>query len=274
MKNHNRRRPRRWGNNDIYLWPFTFARDRDYKHFGVDLRSTDDEGRGCSLRVSGFGLTVICALPDWLVPPERKKVSANWDSATVARLGRDWYWDITPRSYGFSIHNDYLSVRYGRDTWDSSTEQSWGWVMPWCEWRFVRHDLYGLNGQLFGSVIVDARFGTPEYEANELLREQWPGEAFAIEDFDGECLTATVKLEEREWRLGRGWFKWLSWFTKPKVNRTIDIRFSGETGREKGSWKGGTIGHGGSVEPGDMHESAFARYCEAHEIKLLGRVVA
>lgn len=37
-----------------------------------------------------------------------------------------------------------------------------------------------------------------------------------------------------------GWFKWLSWFGRPKIRRSLDIQFSSETGPEKGSWKGGT----------------------------------
>ena len=42
----------------------------------------------------------------------------------------------------------------------------------------------------------------------------------------------------------------------------------GETGREKGSWKGGTIGTSIEMLPGELHESAFRRYCdEEHRAK-------
>ncbi len=67
---------------------------------------------------------------------------------------------------------------------------------------------------------------------------------------------------------GTGWFKWLSWFRAPKIRRSLAIEFSGETGPEKGSWKGGTVGTGIDMRPGELHESAFRRYCgEPHRSK-------
>lgn len=69
-------------------------------------------------------------------------------------------------------------------------------------------------------------------------------------------------IEEREWKFGTGWFRWLSWFRKPKVSRSLDIRFSEEVGKDKGSWKGGKVGHGIDMLPGELHEAAFRRYCE------------
>lgn len=51
-------------------------------------------------------------------------------------------------------------------------------------------------------------------------------------------------------------------------SRNLDLRFSGETGREKGSWKGGTIGTSIEMRPGELHEAAFRRYCdEEHRAK-------
>jgi hypothetical protein len=50
----------------------------------------------------------------------------------------------------------------------------------------------------------------------------------------------------------------------------LDIRFSEETGRRKGSWKGGTLGHGIDMLPGELHEAAFRRYCATHEMEFVG----
>jgi hypothetical protein len=83
-------------------------------------------------------------------------------------------------------------------------------------------------------------------------------------------LSAKTRIEEREWRYGRGWFKWLSWFRQPKVWRALDIDFSGETGEEKGSWKGGTMGTSIGMLPGELHESAFRRYCAEHNMTFIG----
>jgi len=97
-------------------------------------------------------------------------------------------------------------------------------------------------------------------------REACPSQTFVFEDFDGERLTAEVVVEEREWRKGDGWFKWLAWFRRPKVHRYIDIRFSGEVGERKGSWKGGTIGHSAELLPWDTPTSAFQRYCQENRM--------
>lgn len=261
---------RRWGDADTYFGPFTFARDRTYKHLGIALKSTDDEGRGCSLRISGFGATFIVALPDWVLRPERKKVYPDWDAATIARLGRDWYWDITPRQFGVSLFEGHLDISYGRVTHDSSTEQRWGCFLPWTQWRHMRHSLYTPGGALYAHVPQRrGRFDSAHWEAERALINSCPTATFAFTDYDGEALTATTRIEEREWHFGTGWFKWLSLFVPAKVSRSLDIDFSGETGRRKGSWKGGTTGHSIEMLPGELHEAAFRRYCAAHEMKFV-----
>jgi hypothetical protein len=95
---------------------------------------------------------------------------------------------------------------------------------------------------------------------------------FSFKDFDGEELTARTTIEEREWRFGVGWFKWLSLFRKPKISRYLEIAFSGETGERKGSWKGGTIGHSTEMRSGELHESAFRRYCAEHDMTFVAAV--
>jgi hypothetical protein len=108
------------------------------------------------------------------------------------------------------------------------------------------------------------------WEERKAIEDGCPSLTLAFTDFDGERLTARTRIEEREWRLGTGWFKWLSVFRKPMIKRSLDIRFSGETGREKGSWKGGTIGHGIEMLPGELHASAFRRYCDGHGMTFIG----
>lgn len=260
---------RRWGDNDHGFGPFTFAVDKGWKPLAIILKSGCDEYPGCSLRVSGFGGTMIVALPQIIQPYRKKVVAKSWDEATVHRLGRNWYYDVHPREFGVSYSEGHLSILYGRQTHDSSTEQRWGCRLPWTRWRHVRHSLYGLDGTLFAHLPVNWRHGTPGYDEWYRLSDACPTVAFEFDDFDGERIVATTKIEEREWRFGTGWFRWLSWFRKPKVRRSLDLRFSKETGRRKGSWKGGTIGHGIDMLPGELHEAAFRRYCEAHEMKFI-----
>lgn len=268
--------PYRWSDNDRRFGPFIYARDARYRPLAAVIASGDDEHPGCRLRFSAFGHTFITALPG-IVRPWRRKIYPNerypgsWDAATIERLGRDWYWDTHPREYGLSYSDGLLQVFLGRQTNDSSTEQRWSKFLPWTQWRHVRRSLYGLEGEHYWTELDrpwprdDVEY-SKRWEAIKAAEEACPSRTFAFKDFDGESLTARTRIEEREWRFGTGWFKWLSVFRKPKVSRALDIRFSGETGKRKGSWKGGTIGHSIEMLPGELHEAAFRRYCAKHEM--------
>lgn len=252
----------RWSDNDHYLGPFTWSYNNNYPHWAVVLRSRgdDDNDSGvCSLRISLRNATLIIALPGIVRPHRTKVYPKSWDAETIRRLGRDWYWEIDRRQYGFSLRDGHMSVYYGRTggaCGDNSIEQRWGYFLPWTQWRYVRHSLYGLAGEHI--------YTEPErcdWEAYHAAKDACPTVKFLFEDFDGEEIVATTMIEEREWRFGTGWFKWLSWFCRPKIRRSLDIQFSNETGPEKGSWKGGTIGTGIDMLPGENHEEAFRRYC-------------
>jgi hypothetical protein len=250
---------RRWGDHDRYFGPFTWSYSDSYPHWAVVLRSRGEEGGDggrCSLRLSLWKATIIVTLPG-IVQPWREKKRAHWDAETVARIGRDWYWNVYPRQFGLSVSDGHLSVYYGRETHDSSTEQRWGCFLPWRQWRHVRHSLYDLAGDHFWTDPKDGG-----WDAYRDAKERCPRAVFAFEDFDGQRLTATTRIEEREWHFGEGWFKWLSWFRRPKISRSLDLEFSDEVGPEKGSWKGGTIGHSIEMLPGELHEGAFRRYCD------------
>lgn len=281
----------RWGDNDRYFGPFTFALSDHYRTFALCLRSSDDEDRLASFRLSIGRWSFLSTVPGWLIRPEKKRVEAKyWSAADIARMGRDWYWDITPREYGISINDGHLSLHYGRVTNDSSTEQYWGCFLPGTQWRHIRRSFYDLDGKHFWSEIdaetraVNKLGGKVPGERWEIIRkweEMCPKAKFLIHDFDDKEITATTHIEEREWRFGTGWFKWLSLFRKAKIRRTLDISFSDETGPEKGSWKGGTIGTSIEMLPGEDHETAFRRYCEGerrskyrkYSVKFAGRVV-
>jgi hypothetical protein len=66
---------------------------------------------------------------------------------------------------------------------------------------------------------------------------------------------ALLKVSEREWRWH--WFKWLP-LTK-MVRKTIDITFDDEVGERTGSWKGGTLGCGYNMKPGELPEQTLRR---------------
>lgn len=268
------RRPRiRWSDNDRYWGPFTYSRDeRGYRPFAVllDSGSGDEDSRGCRLRLSAFGRTLIIALPQIIRPFQEKVVATSWDAATIQRMGRDWYWRREHREFGFSVSNGFLQLMYGRQSHDSSTEKRKGYFLPWKQWRHVRHSLYGLQGEHFWTEQKRAKGQPSNFDDWWAAKESCPSRSFTFKDFDGEELIAKTMIEEREWRFGEGWFKWLSLFRRPKIHRSLNLEFSGETGERKGSWKGGTIGHSIEMQPGELHEAAFRRYCPEHKMTFVG----
>jgi hypothetical protein len=275
---------RKWGDNDKYFGPFTYARDK-YRNLSFILGSGNcEDSAGCYIRVAGFGHTLIISLPQIIMPYREKITASSWDDDTVKRMGRNWYWKYDEREYGFSYAGSgcigdggFLQVFLGRQTQDSSNEQRWSCFTPWNNWRHVRHIYYDLDGKLFTSEPQDyidftTKAGNDKCGAWKAVVDTCPTRTFSFRDFDGEALTAKTRAEECQWELGTGWFKWLSHFHKPIIRRSLDIDFSGETGKRKGSWEGGTVGHSIEMLPGELHESAFRRYCAEHEMTFFGYI--
>lgn len=270
----------RWSDNDTYWGPFVYSKDK-YNKLAFVLGSGDDQDYpGCRLRIQGFGRTLIITLPQIIQPWRKKVIVTTWDEATIKRLGRDWYWDTHEREYGFSLSDSgdvgsstFLQVFLGRQTHDSSTTQNWCCSLPWTDYRHVRHCFYDLKGDLFWTEPKHIK-GTPwNHESWYKAKDECPTRSFAFADFDGEQLIAKTRIEERQWNFGTGWFKWLQYLRKPIIHRSLDIEFSGETGKRKGSWKGGTIGHAINMLPDELHEAAFRRYCVKHQMTYRGEGV-
>lgn len=281
------RRRRCWSDNETNLGPFTYAHDKGSTTIEVMLNSGGEESPGANLRLRAFSRTLIVWLPAWVLPPLRVKVKAEtWDAATVARLGRDWYWDITERRFGcYLFEGHHFSVCYGAQTDDTRTEKRWSAFLPWNDWRHIRRSLYDAKGEHFWTDWTRPRgFAySDSWTASHTIAKACPTVAFEFDDYDGKRIRATTRIEEREWRFGTKWCRWLSLFRRPRVRRSLDIEFSSEVGTEKGSWKGGTLGHGIEMLPGEMHEDAFRRYCaqdhrgrggRTYRITYVGRLAA
>lgn len=262
---------RRYSGNDRHFWPFTLSdRSKHYRPLGIMLDSGahEDIKGGCHIRLSAFGYTLICELPAILRDYRVRHTATSWDAATVERLGRNWYEERFPREYGFSFIEENLHVHYGPQTHDSDTTKVKVFFLPWRNWRFVRTSLYDLKGKHFHTEHDSAR---NSWEASTAVRDACPKARFDFEDYDGQQITATTHIEEREWRFGTKFCRWLSWFRRPRIVRSLSLEFSAEVGPEKGSWKGGTTGHGIEMLPGELHAAAFKRYCEQEHRAKSGR---
>lgn len=242
--------------NDKNWGPFTLG---PWKHrIAVEWSSGgsyDEESPQNFLRVCAFGWAVRVWLPTILKP-----------------FGEQY--DSHDRTYGFNLSKqgecgyDFLQVFLGPQTHDSRTTKNWCKFLPWKQWRHVRHSYYDDKGNHW---FTASEKGRDSFRKSMDAKEACPKLHFGFEDYDGEMIVATTCIEEREWLFGEGWFKWLSIFRKPKIRRSLNLWFSAEVGPEKGSWKGGTIGHGIDMLPGEMHEEAFRRYCSEDRDARRGR---
>ena len=280
----------RWSDNDRYFGPFTYAREpknrrASYRPIAIMLGSGDDDDYpGASLRLSAFGHTLITRLPGFILRPSRQwhEITTEPTRSQMIEAGRKpGYWDVWRREFGFSIAEGAIHWHYGQRTHDSETDRSKCWFMPWRSWRHVRRSFYNAMGEHYVTVFdVPKRrrrlLGSKpwhDYELQRLAEGATDKLSFNFLDYDGEAIQAVTHIEEREWHRGEGKFRWLSLFTRPKISRSLCITFTKETGKRKGSWKGGTVGHSIEMLPGELHGAAFRRYCAENNMTFVGPVL-
>lgn len=237
----------RLSDNDKNWGPFTLG--DWFSSFKVSLESAEYGDDSACILITGFRKALRIQMP-FRMPSCREY--------SVSLSGEGKY--------------DHLQVNYGMRSWDSATEQRWGYFLPWMQWRMVRHTLHNLDGSIF---FTEKKGHWDEYWK---AKESVPTVKFEFMDSDGEVIVATCYIEEREWHRGEKWFAWLKHFYKPMVSRSLDMSFSKEVGKEKGSWKGGVVGTSIEMIPGENPESAFKRFCDkdhrskhgTYELKFIG----
>ena len=252
--------------NDRRLGPITYARcSPSWRPLRLVYSSGggDEGAKHNHLTVYAFAWVARVRMPALLKPWRRWVDTSRYEWASPA----GGYFDEHPREYGFSLSDGFLQVFMGAQTGDSTTTQDWCTHLPWTQWRFHRFSLYDAAGaEFFTELEADRRAKASAtrlgFEDQYAAQQAAPKAVFLIDDYDGDRITATTHIEEREWKFGEGWFRWLSLFRRNMVRRSLSINFDKECGPEKGSWKGGTMGTGIDMLPGELHEAAFRRYCE------------
>lgn len=73
----------------------------------------------------------------------------------------------------------------------------------------------------------------------------------------GEVQERRAVIRVEEWESRRRWLNWCPLFAR--VTRSIWVEFSGEVGEGTGSWKGGTMGCGYDLLPGEAPEACLRR---------------
>lgn len=137
--------------------------------------------------------------------------------------------------------------------------------LPW-EYDWVRTSKLRPNGQSWAhqreAAHLDAFQRYRIFDAEPHWEETYP---FRYTRKNGEVQDrdATVKVIEMEWR--QRWLKWCPLFAK--VRKSIDISFDKEVGERSGSWKGGVIGMGYDMLPGESALDTLRRLQEDSKTK-------
>lgn len=263
----------RWSHDDRYFGPFTYANESNGK-LAIMLGSGDgDDYPGCRLRISIGRHTLIAALPAVIKPwREWREITTEPTRSQMIERGRDpGYWNSHDREYGFSFFEGALHVHYGEQTHEWPGCKSKVFFYPWREHRCIRHSLYDLDGEHFADLPEWGFRHKNGWAVKNAIEAACPVAKFEFGDFDGERIVATCRIEEREWKRGK-WIFRLLYLGRNRIGRSLDLSFSSEVGRRKGSWKGGTVGHSIEMLPGELHEAAFRRYCAENALTFIGPV--
>lgn len=136
-------------------------------------------------------------------------------------------------SWGFSFVERTIHFNWGRHT--KIFRFPWDWEHLKCEVQ--RPD---------GSWVPYVASYESDTEPDGRWEESYPYQ-YLLKSGEVQERTATVYIERREWR-----WRWLMWCPWPAIKRqSVDITFDDEVGERTGSWKGGTIGCGYEMKPGE-----------------------
>lgn len=229
--------------------------------FAFSISNTEDERSGkCMLHVAAFSYSL------WFIVPQIFKPKSKWVDLSKDKWAKTkGYMNHIPREYGFFVDKEALHIRYGIQPghWSSrdkeNSDHSKCYFIPWNATRRVQYDFLNLDGTLFASA-KDKPNGAINFDSIEKCRETVPKIKFRFNDYDGEEITVTCHREIMRWEYGTGFFKWVKYFRKPIIKDRLDMVFDKETGYEKGSWKGGTMGVATDILPNESILEAFTRY--------------
>lgn len=145
--------------------------------------------------------------------------------------------------WGLSVHNNTVWIYRGGKGNDHGGNKWWTWDIPFLTKEWVRTSILLNDGTWEHERPGDKK----EFYNDEWKKRQQFWNYDYTDSYDGEIIPTTIYVEEREWR--PKWLKWTSLFAY--VRTSIDIHFSKEVGRKKGSWKGGVLGCGYDIRPGE-----------------------
>jgi len=162
-----------------------------------------------------------------------------------------WTDECDPPKWGISIHDNTVWIYRGGKGNMEGGNKWWTWRIPFLTKSWVRSSILLKNN----TWEHETKGNTKNFYEEKWKKQQAVWNYRYTDKYDGEIIPTTIYVEEREWR--PKWLEWTSLFAEK--SRTIDVHFSKECGKRKGSWKGGTIGCGYKLLPNEHPLSCIKR---------------
>jgi len=147
--------------------------------------------------------------------------------------------DCESAAWGVNIHNNTLWIYIGGGGNFEGGKKWITWNFPFLTKKWFRTSILLKDGS-WEHEFKNERLGerNKQFWKDEWKERQASWNYDYVDSYDNSVIPTTIYVEEREWRP-----KWLQWTKLFAItNKTIDVHFSKEVGKRKGSWKGGTIG--------------------------------
>ena len=149
---------------------------------------------------------------------------------------REW------QRWGFSHNADGVHFH-----WNEKTKI---WDIPWVHKVFQRHEVRRADGSWVPYVGTYERDKQPDQR--KLFTFPY---IYRLKNGTIQNRTAEVYVDRMAWR--PKWFTWTALFEKSR--QSISVEFSDEVGEQTGSWKGGCVGCGWEMLPGETAEQTLRR---------------
>lgn len=153
----------------------------------------------------------------------------------------NWTDECDPPKWGLAIHHNSLWIYKGGKGNLKGGNRWWTWDIPFLTKNWVRTSILLNNGEWEHETKNSQKnFWQDKWK---LKKKSWTYDY--IDKYDSKIIPTTIYVEEREWR--PKWLTWTSLFAE--IRREIDVHFSEECGKCKGTWKGGVLECGYELLP-------------------------
>jgi len=169
----------------------------------------------------------------------------GWGSLYINLPIYSKYDECDPPRYGFYYH--------ARAFWLCLGKKVKKYSMPYDQ-EWVRTSCLRVDGTWEHETKGDRKSFWEDKWKGVLWSETYPY-TYILKSGEVQNRTATLRVEEREWR--QKWLKWTKLFSRK--SRTINVDFNEEVGEQTGSWKGGCMGCSYQMKDGELPEQTLRR---------------